>query len=147
MEQGALAPEEWDIYFVGRDLEPITLPGGVRPVLLENLDWADYQTLVRRIDVGLSLMYTPHPSYPPLDLAASGAVVVTNRYGPKTSLARYADDILCVEPSIEALAGGIAEAVRKARERGARRHAPANRLQHDWAAAFEPVLQNLAERL
>ena len=145
MEAGALRPEDWDIYFVGRDLEPITLPGGVRPALLENLDWADYQTLVRRIDVGLSLMYTPHPSYPPLDLAASGAAVVTNRYGSKTTLARYAEDILCVEPSVDALAGGIVEAVRRVEQGG--RPRGANRLQHDWAAALEPVLQHLDQRL
>jgi hypothetical protein len=96
------------------------------------------------MDVGLSLMDTPHPSYPPLDLAAAGAVVVTNRHGPKTSLARYSDNILCVEPTVEGLKRGIAEAVELAAD-GARRRAnhARNRLGRDWEAAFEPVLHRL----
>ena len=54
-------------------------------------------------------MDTPHPSYPPLDLAASGAVVVTNRHGRKTSLCQYSENIVCVDPTVEALKAGIAD--------------------------------------
>ena len=96
------------------------------------------------MDVGLSLMDTPHPSYPPLDLAAAGAVVVTNRHGAKTSLARYSDNILCVEPTVEGLKRGIADAIGLAAD-GPRRTAnhARNRLGRDWEVALEPVLQRL----
>jgi hypothetical protein len=144
LEEGILDPEAWEIHFVGRDLEDMVLPRGVRPRLAQNLPWAEYLSLVRRMDVGLSLMDTPHPSYPPLDLAAAGAVVVTNRHGPKTSLSRYSDNILCVEPTIEGLKCGIADAIGLAVD-GPRRRAnhARNRLGRDWEAAFEPVLQRL----
>jgi WsaF, C-terminal domain/WsaF, N-terminal domain len=144
LEEGILDPQAWEIHFVGRDLEDIVLPRGVRPRLAQNLPWAEYLGLVRRMDMGLSLMDTPHPSYPPLDLAAAGAVVVTNRHGPKTSLARYSDNILCVEPTVEGLKRGIADAVELAAD-GARRRAnhARNRLGRDWEAAFEPVLHRL----
>ena len=144
LEEGILDPEKWEIHFVGRDLGDIVLPRGVRPRLAQNLPWAQYLSLVRRMDVGLSLMDTPHPSYPPLDLAAAGAVVVTNRHGPKTSLARYSDNILCVDPTVEALKRGIADAIALAADgpRRAANHA-GNHLGRDWEIALNPVLQRL----
>ena len=59
------------------------LPGGVRPTVWSKLPWSKYAELVSTMDLGLCLMDTPHPSYPPLDLAAAGAVVVTNTHGSK----------------------------------------------------------------
>ena len=60
IEEGILDPEAWDIHFVGRDLEDIVLPRGVRPRLAQNLPWGEYLSLVRQMDVDLSLMDTPH---------------------------------------------------------------------------------------
>ena len=92
----------------------------MRPHIVQNLPWLDYVKLVRRMDVGLCLMDTPHPSYPPLDLAASGAVVVTNQHGSKTSLASYSNLIICDDSSIEGLKRGIAEAVARTADRDRR---------------------------
>jgi hypothetical protein len=144
LEEGMLDPEGWEIHFVGRDLEDVILPRGVRPHLAQNLPWTEYLSLVRQIDVGLSLMDTPHPSYPPLDLAAAGAVVVTNRHGPKTSLAHYSENILCVDPTVQGLKRGIADAIELAADEPRRKanHAR-NRLQRDWQVALQPVLQHL----
>jgi hypothetical protein len=47
------------------------------------LGWDDYLALLATAHIGVSLMASPHPSYPPLEMAASGLVVVTNRWGPK----------------------------------------------------------------
>jgi hypothetical protein len=144
LEEGILDPQGWEIHFVGRDLEDIVLPRGVRPRLAQNLPWGEYISLVRRMDVGLSLMDTPHPSYPPLDLAAAGAVVVTNRHGPKTSLACYSDNILCVEPTVEGLKRGIADAAKLAADWPCRAiNHTRNHLERDWQAALEPVLRHL----
>jgi hypothetical protein len=144
VEEGILDPAAWEIHFVGQDLQDIVLPRGVRPRLAQNLPWAEYAELVRRMDVGLSLMDTPHPSYPPLDLAAAGAVVVTNRHGSKVSLAHYSENIICAEPTVDALKRGIADAIELAADepRRAANHAR-NRLGRDWQAALEPVLQRL----
>ncbi len=148
LEQGVLDPKRWEFYFVGRDLEEIRLPCGVKPTLLQNLPWPDYVALVRRVDLGLSLMYTPHPSYPPLDLAAAGAVVVTNRYGLKTSLSHYSPNILCVDPGVESLVSAIAEGATLAADRPRRwaNHAR-NQLGRNWQESFAPVLEQLAAEL
>ncbi len=145
IEEGILRPEEWDFYFVGRALDKLILPRDVVPTILENLPWAEYAALVRRMDLGLCLMDTPHSSYPPLDLAASGAVVVTNKRGLKTSLARYSDNILCAEPSAEALKNEIAIASKLACDDRVRfENYSRNRIPRDWRVTLEPVIQHLA---
>ena len=58
-------------------------------------------------------MLSPHTSYPPLEMAATGGLVVTNTYGPKTAdaLTAIAPSIRAAAPDVEALAQAIAEAV------------------------------------
>ena len=143
LEENVLDPAKWTFHLAGRD-ERIELPRGVQPDIVQNLSWLDYVKLVRRMDIGLCLMDTPHPTYPPLDLAASGAVVVTNQHGGKTSLASYSNLIICVEPSIEGLKRGIAEAVARAADRDSR-HADldGDHINRDWEVALTPLLAHL----
>src|SRR5262249_29444879 len=139
-----LDPRRWEIYLVGKDFIQILLPGGIEPVLLENLAWSDYVTLVRRTDLGLSLMYTPHPSYPPLDLSACAALAGTNRYGRKVSLEKYSKNILCVDDDVDSLVKGIADGVGLAQDGEKRqRNFRESLLSRDWEKSFEPVLQRL----
>ncbi len=146
VERGILDLDEWELFFVGKDLTNVSFCRGCQPRLLQNLDWSDYAAVLRRMDVGLSLMYTPHPSYPPLDLAACGAVVVTNRYGLKQSLESYSRNILCTETDTESLVRGIADAVELATDRHQRvENYRNNSILDDWALSFENVLRNLIE--
>lgn len=144
---GVLDPARWELSFVGKDIPLVTLPGGAQPRRYENLPWHSYAALVRKMDLGLSLMYTPHPSYPPLDLAASGAVVVTNRFGNKRSLEQYSRNILCVEPSCEQLVAGLERGVQLAQDRLTRQaNYQHSGLLRDWRTAFGEVLDKLAPR-
>ncbi len=145
IESGHLDPAEWAFFFIGRDLQPVSLPGGIRPKLIENLGWHDYQQLLRRMDLGLSLMASPHSSYPPLDLAAAGAVVVTNTFGPyKRSLDQYSANIICADPDLPSLVTGISHGVALARD-SARREANHrnSKFLTDWNAVFAPICDNL----
>jgi len=144
IDKEVLDPSLWEIYFVGKDLSEILLPTGVEPLLMENLDWADYATLVRRTDLGLSLMCTPHPSYPPLDLAACGAVAVTNCWGRKTSLKGYSNNIICVDADIDSLVNGIAQGVELSKDVKRRQiNYRQSGLCRNWEQSFEPVLKRL----
>ena len=143
-----MSAEEWDFHFVGKDIPPLTLPHGVEPTCSENLPWPDYAAVIRRADVGLSLISSPHPSYPPLDLAASGAVAVTNRFGPKQSLEQYSANIICAEPSTEALTEAISRAVELAADdEQRRRNRSSEGLSRDWLSSLAPVLDVLAGTL
>lgn len=148
IEDGVLQPDDWNILFVGRSIKPITLPRNVNPRIVENLSWSEYATLLRSIDLGLCLMDTPHPSYPPLDLAACGAVVVTNTRGLKTSLNRYSENIVCADVNARSLKDGIGDGIKLACDETARfDNYSRNRLLRDWRSAFERTVQELASML
>lgn len=144
--RGIIDPEQWEIVFVGKDIPTLALSGGVEPQRRENLAWADYAELVGGADLGLSLMDTPHPSYPPLDMAASGAVVVSNRCGVKQDLSALSRNILLCDLDRDALVEGLAQGAALAADAGRREdHWRASTLGRDWAKTLEPVLQALAE--
>ena len=139
-----LDPNYWKIYFVGKDLSHLVLGSEVNPILQENLTWSEYGELVRTIDLGLTLMYTPHPSYPPLDLAASGSVVVTNKFRGKQNLDKYSRNILCFDADVESLVGGIAEGIKLCEDEETReRNYLENGLLRDWNMALEPTIKHL----
>jgi SAM-dependent methyltransferase len=146
VNSGVLEPADWTFHFVGRDIPDIELPYGITPERSENLPWADYVALVRKVDVGLALMSSPHPSYPPLDLAACGAVAVTNRFGSKRDLGRYSANIISADPSVAALKHAIADAVELAgNERERVRNYESSNLTRDWNASLGPVVELLTE--
>ncbi|MBB3179816.1 hypothetical protein [Variovorax sp. Sphag1AA] len=145
VNEGILDLDHWEIFLVGKDIPPVSVgSSGYEPVRCEGLQWQAYADLVGSIDLGLSLMYTPHPSYPPLDLAASGAVVVTNKFANKISLAGYSPNILCSELQPDALVDAIRTGVLLAEDDEAReRNFQANRLSADWADSFESIIASL----
>lgn len=81
--------------------------------MLPNMPLDEYRESLSTYDVALSLMATPHPSMPPVDLALSGCVVVTNTYKNKTSevLEEISRNIisapLLIEPLLDALRKGV----------------------------------------
>lgn len=73
----------WEVTSAGEPHPPVDLGGGVVMDRAGKLPIDDYGRLLRESAVGLSLMVSPHPSYPPLDMAHAGMRVVTNEFGPK----------------------------------------------------------------
>lgn len=145
IEEGVLAPDTWTFTFVGKDIERISLPGDVVPEVFENLPWDRYAHLVRGADLGLALMDTPHASYPPLDLAASGAVAVTNRCGVKQSLERYSRNIITVSPSVEDITRGLASGVRLLMDEPTRRlNYSESSFERDWRRTLEATVEACA---
>ena len=145
IEEGILDPAEWNFHFAGHGAGDLSLPRGARPLFAGPMTWSDYAAFIRRMEVGLSLMYTPHPSYPPLDLAASGAVVVTNRFGCKRGLDRYSANILCADLDVPSLVGAIGRATALAADSQTRGANFANSgLQRDWTLSLAPALDRLA---
>jgi hypothetical protein len=145
IEEGILDPQEWDFHFAGQASGELSLPRGVRPVFCGPMAWPDYAAFIRRMDLGLSLMYTPHPSYPPLDLAASGGVAVTNRFGRKRSLEQYSRNIVCADLDVPSLVDALRRASALAADTRTRRaNFAASGLHRDWATSMAPALHRLA---
>lgn len=91
----ALDPAQIELVSIGMAHKTVAMPRGVMLESLGKLPWDEYPAYLCGIDVGLSLMYSPHPSHPPIEMAASGVRVVTNTFGPK--------DLSILSPAIAAV--------------------------------------------
>jgi uncharacterized protein (DUF3084 family) len=142
LARGIIDPKKWDIFLVGAHIPALQFCDGTKAQHVEGLSWQQYADLAGTIDVGLCLMYTPHPSYPPLDLAASEAVVVTNRFGNKQSMTSYCDNILSSDLDLESMLTTLQQALLLAEDEPERlRRFRAHRLQPDWQTALAPVIE------
>jgi hypothetical protein len=76
----------------------------------------DYADHLNRAAVGVSLMISPHPSYPPLEMAEAGVLTITNNYDGKDLSRRFAEIISIERADPELLADAIGAAVLQAEE-------------------------------
>lgn len=114
---GAFDGAPWEFRAVGQDLPTLPLaPGHVlRPVPW--LAYPDYAAFLAESDVLLSLMLSPHTSYPPLEMAVAGGLVVTNTFGVKTQAALQAISpaIHATAPTVDGLVTALGDAAAAAR--------------------------------
>ncbi|WP_420100945.1 hypothetical protein [Bosea sp. (in: a-proteobacteria)] len=112
---GVFAQGQWEFLFIGEALPDVDLGAGITIRSAPWLNYEGYAGLMRSSDVVLSLMLSPHTSYPPLEAAAAGAVAVTNSYANKTAdaLTAVSPNIVSVPPTLEGVVEGLTEAVRR----------------------------------
>lgn len=67
----------------GTPHENIVFPDGSELTSLGMLSLPDYAATLLQSHVGIAFMASPHPSYPPLEMAAFGLEVVTNAFAGK----------------------------------------------------------------
>jgi hypothetical protein len=112
---GAL--DGWELIGVGSveaTAAAIRLPrSGAALRIVPRTAQAEYGELLRSGDVGLALMYTPHPSLVPIEMAAAGMATVTNTYENKdaAALGPISANLIAAPPSVAGIAAGIATAV------------------------------------
>lgn len=109
---GAIDKDHWEVWAMGENLAPVALGNGLFLNPLPWMSFDDYAKRVRTADLMLSLMLSPHPSYPPLEMAASGKLVVTNSFSVKTGerLRALSPNILVAEPTAESIAAALENA-------------------------------------
>ena len=100
---------DWTVVSVGQAHPDVDLGGGAVLKSLGKLDLDAYGTLLHESAIGLSFMISPHPSYPPLEMAHFGMLVLTNRFAAKDlstwhSNIRSLDDV-SIDGVADALAG------------------------------------------
>ena len=101
----------FQLIFAGEAFDPLRLAELENAQMLGKLSLEDYATTLNQSAIGISLMVSPHPSYPPLEMAAAGCITITNGYDGK-DLTRRAANILSLEAiDPEALADALEVAV------------------------------------
>lgn len=105
----------WAFHGVGA-LTEITLPlgGGHQLNLHARMTELEYGAFMHQVDVGLCLMYAPHPGLVAFEMASVGARVVTNTFDNRSEryLQGMSENLFPCEPTI----AGIQQALTKAIE-------------------------------
>jgi hypothetical protein len=140
-------PKDWELYGIGSlESGSIELGHGRGLRLIARQSQDEYAKVLRSCSAGLSLMLTPHPSLPPLEMASAGMLTVTNSFETKTAekLGALSPNLIAAAPTIDGVTDGLRRAVAgvgdyEARIRGA---------DVAWARNWEDALPDpLLERL
>jgi glycosyltransferase involved in cell wall biosynthesis len=140
IEEGYFDRDVWEFYGMGSvsHIESIRLHGDVHLNLLQKMTLREYADLLPGFDLGLSLMFTPHPSLPPIEMAAAGMVVVTNTFANKTRerLAAISSNIIAVDPTVESVKTGIIAALERVHNYEDRIKGSHVNWSADWSRSF-----------
>ena len=139
----------WELHGIGTvdSGRRIDLAAGASLDLLRRRGQAGYASLLREHDVGLALMYTPHPSLAPIEMASAGMLVVNNSFENKTpeAMARISPNLITVEPTLEGVAAGLREAARRVDDFDGRARGSAVHWSRDWDDSFDDDLMQRVE--
>ena len=139
VEDGVFGPE-WSFHGIGtvEGQSRLRLTDEVALEILPRTSQADYGELLAGHDLGLSLMLTPHPSLPPLEMASAGMLTVTNTCENKTAdkLTAISPNLIAAPPTVPGVVAALAEAAAAAGD-GERRAAGSS---VDWSSDWETSL-------
>lgn len=85
--------KDWKVLSAGELHESISLGNDVVLESVGKLSIDDYAQLLLDSYAGISLMVSPHPSYPPLEMSVFGVKVITNTYHNK-DLSNFNENII-----------------------------------------------------
>ncbi len=134
----------WELHGIGTVAAGgvLDLGGGAELQLVPRAQQRSYADVLRAHDVGLSLMYTPHPSLVPIEMASAGLLTVTNSCANKTAEAMGAisANLLTVAPTVEGIAQGLLAATTAAADSERRVRGSAVAWSRDWDTSFDAAL-------
>jgi hypothetical protein len=104
---------DWEVLSVGQLHRPFPLGDGRKMRSVGKLTLEAYAELLGRTAVGLSLMSSPHPSYPPLEMAHFGVITITNQYANKDLSSAHENITSIIDIRPETIAEAIATACRR----------------------------------
>jgi len=142
----------WELRGVGT-VSPgrrLALPGGAELQLLARVGQREYARLLAGHDVGLALMYTPHPSLVPIEMASAGMLTVTNSFENKTpeAMAEISTNLIVAVPTVEGVAEALLRAARDAGDVQRRLRGAAVNWSRDWETSFDDrTLDQIVELL
>jgi WsaF, C-terminal domain/WsaF, N-terminal domain len=122
---------------------------GASVEMIPRASQSEYAQMLGSSDLGLALMYTPHPSLVPVEMALAGMVTVTNTFENKDqeSLAAISTNLIAAAATVEDIAAAVGAAADRledldARARGSRMSWPLS-----WDEALNDSVMAGVERL
>lgn len=117
VRRGFLDTDEWDFYGIGSlgASDKMDIGGGSVLQLLPRLPYSQYTQSLKNYDIGMSLMYAPHPSVPPFEMASAGMLTITTDFENRDSEAMQSvsKNIIVATHSISSIVMSIKEAIER----------------------------------
>jgi hypothetical protein len=141
-------PDDWEFYGIGASHNDLQLPDGRQLKIIGKLGLKEYQEVLPDFDLGMALMYTPHPSLLPIEMAAAGQVVVTNTCMNKTvaELEKISSNFCVAEPTVASVAAALDTAVKRVDDLPARETGAQVNWSQDWDQTFSSELLNQVQQ-
>lgn len=147
VERGILDTNEWEIYCAGQNAPVIEFSNGTKSNNLGQLSWTEYAEFLTDVDLGLCLMYTPHPSYPPFDVACSGGVVLTNKMMNKTSF-DCCKNVILADLEEEAFMDAFVESIALAKNMQERKkNYESNKICRSWHNTLQETIEDMGGKI
>jgi hypothetical protein len=108
--------------------------------VIPKLELNNYAKALAGFDIGLSLMYAPHPSILPFEMSCAGLVTVTNTFGVRDEamLRGISSNLVPARPELDALAQALITAWDRRKDYAAR--IAGSRL--DWSRSWETTFND-----
>ena len=110
-QRDPIRASEWTIKFLGEKFEAALLHPLQNATVEGKVSLDAYTDNLNRASVGISLMISPHPSYPPLEMAEAGLETITNAFPGKDLRSRFPEIVSIQDLLSEPLAFEIEAAV------------------------------------
>ncbi|MCX5774546.1 MAG: hypothetical protein NTX05_08095 [Fusobacteria bacterium] len=147
INEGIIDISEWDINFVGQGVPEFTFDNGYKCNIIGQLEWKEYAKFLESIDLAISLMYTPHPSYPPFDVLMAGGVVLTNRFMNKQEI-DWSKNVILSELNEEDMMKNIKISVEMAKNSQIRKsNFEESQIPQNWTLSFVESIKYCEDRL
>lgn len=75
--------EQWSVISAGEAYKDVVISDKLKVVSIGKVTLEEYAKIMLESKIGISLMVSPHPSYPPLEMSTFGLKVITNSYSNK----------------------------------------------------------------
>jgi len=120
----------------------LELARGRRLEMARRMPLHEYQRFVPGHDLGLCLMYAPHPSVPPFEMASAGLPTVTTAYDNKPAevLRRISNNLFAADTTIDSIVGALRAACLQAEDAEARVAGANFEKVCTWNQSFSPEL-------
>ncbi len=141
--EGAFGPD-WQFIGLGAltDLPAVSLGNGHQLLFRAKMSEEEYITYINSMDIGLSLMYAPHPSVMPFEFATTGALVVTNTYENRSiaDFEKISQNIIGAPPTVDGIAEALRIAISRVSDAEGRLRNIFRPLQSSWDTIFNAGL-------
>ena len=146
INKGIFDLKEWDFFCVSKGSQKIKSSHSFLLKHYQDLGWENYLSLLRKTDLGLSLTGASFllPDYNPLDLLASGAVVVSDFLESRPGLNVLSKNLLCCTSKVDEITQGLVDGAALVQDAESRlQNFRENRLLKDWRITFQEVLASM----